>query len=137
MIHILSEGRAILQQVRTLILQPQSDIGAVRHYLWEHGFSICQEKICQEDGKYYFAIRAERREAEDEEKPEAEWQFRYGTYLAQRRDPVFQSYLNKEKNTFERILENPEFASANREDQEGIVRKIREIEACIASMKEG
>ncbi len=135
MIHILSEGRVVLQQVRTLILQPQSDIGAVRHYLYEHGFTIRQEKICLEDGKYYFAIRAERREAEDEEKPEAEWQFRYGTYLAKKRDPVFKNYLNKERNTFERILENPQFASANREDREEIVRKIREIEACLASME--
>lgn len=137
MIHILSEGREVLQQVRTLILQPQSDIGAVRHYLWEHGFSIRQEKICLEDGKYYFALQAVRCDAKEEKKPEAEWQFRYGTYLAKRRDPVFQNYLNREKNTFERILENPQFASANREDWEEIVGKIREIEACIASMKEG
>lgn len=137
MIHILSEGREVLQQVRTLILQPQSDIGAVRHYLWEHGFSIRQEKICLEDGKYYFALQAVRCDTEEGKKPEAEWQFRYGTYLAQRRDPVFQNYLDKEKNTFERILENPQFVSANREDREEIVGKIREIEACLASMKEG
>ena len=137
MIHILSEGRAVLQQVRTLILQPQSDIGAVRYYLWEHGFSIHKEKICLEDGKYYFALQAVRCDAEEGKKPEAEWQFRYGTYSAQRRDPVFQNFLDKEKNTFERILENPQFASANREDREEIVGKIREIEACLASMKEG
>ncbi len=135
-IHILSEGKAVLQQVNTLILQPQSDIGAVRYYLWEQGFSISQEKICLEDGKYYFALQAVRREAEDGEKPEKEWQIRYGTYLAQRKDPVFQNFLNKEKNTFERILENPQFATAKWEDREEIVRKIKEIEACLASMKE-
>lgn len=137
MIHMLSEGKAVLQQVRTLILQPQSDIGAVRYYLWEHGFSICQEKICLEDGKYYFALQAKRREAESGERPEAEWQFRYGTYLALRRDPIFQNYLNKEKNTFERILENPQFASAGQGVREEIKGKIREIEACLASMKKG
>ncbi len=137
MVHILSEGRDVLQQVRTLILQPQSDIGAVRHYLWEHGFTIRQEKICLEDGKYYFALQAVRCGSEEEKKPEAEWQFRYGTYLAQRRDPVFRNYLEKEKKTYEGILENLQFVSASREDQEEIRRKIRETEACLAIMKKG
>lgn len=137
MIHILSEGRDVLQQVRTLILQPQSDIGAVRHYLWEHGFTIRQEKVCLEEGKYYFALQAVWRESEKEEKPEAEWQFRYGTYLAQRKDPIFRNYLEKEKRTYEGILENLQFVSASREDQEEIGRKIRETEACLASMKKG
>lgn len=135
MIHILSEGRDVLQQIRTLILQPQSDIGAVRHYLWEHGFMIRQEKICLEDGKYYFALQAVRCEAENEEKPEEEWQFRYGTYLARRRDPVFLSYLEKERKTYESILENLQAVSASREDQEEIRRKIQETKACLEGRK--
>ena len=91
-----------------------------------------QYKVAEGDVVFF-----EKLDAEEGKKPEAEWQFRYGTYLAQRRDPVFQNFLDKEKNTFERILENPQFASANREDREEIVGKIREIEACLASMKEG
>lgn len=55
---ILSAGEAVLQGVRELILQPQSDIWMVRRFLREHGFSIVEEGMCTEEGKFYNAMRA-------------------------------------------------------------------------------
>lgn len=55
---ILSANEAVLQSVKELILQPQSDIWMVRRFLREHGFVIADEKMCIEDGKFYNSMKA-------------------------------------------------------------------------------
>ena len=42
-----------------LILQPQSHIYEIRKWLCDNGYAITDEEMCFEDGKYYFAIKAE------------------------------------------------------------------------------
>ena len=41
-----------------MILQPQSDIGMVRHFLRKNGFYVTHEKMCKEDEKFYNSLRA-------------------------------------------------------------------------------
>ena len=55
-IRILSEGKRQLAGVRELIVQPQSEIGLVRHFLEESGWNIDVEDMVREDGKYYTAM---------------------------------------------------------------------------------
>ena len=57
-VHILSEGLERMQEADELILQPQSERGAVRSFLLTHGFVITEEKCCVEDGKFYNSIHA-------------------------------------------------------------------------------
>ena len=57
-VEILKKGLEKIAAARELILQPQSDIGMVRRFLRENGFSITQEKMCKEDGKFYNSMRA-------------------------------------------------------------------------------
>ena len=61
-VEILKKGLEKIAAARELILQPQSDIGMVRRFLRENGFSITQEKMCKEDGKFYNSMRAVHRE---------------------------------------------------------------------------
>ena len=58
MIRILQDGERQLAGVSELILQPQSEIGLVRHFLEESGWNIDAEDMVREDGKYYTAIHA-------------------------------------------------------------------------------
>ncbi len=55
---ILNKGKSVLNTVKELILQPQSDIWMVRRFLREHGFIITDEEMCLEDGKFYNSMRA-------------------------------------------------------------------------------
>lgn len=57
-VHILSEGLERIQEATDLILQPQSERGAVRKFLLSHGFTITEETCCVEDGKFYNSIHA-------------------------------------------------------------------------------
>lgn len=52
-IHILTEGRELLQDMQQMILQPQSEISEVRSFLREEGYQIDKEDMVCEDGKYY------------------------------------------------------------------------------------
>ena len=54
-VEILKKGLEKIAAARELILQPQSDIGMVRRFLRENGFSITQEKMCKEDGQFVFS----------------------------------------------------------------------------------
>lgn len=52
-IAILMKGMALIQDMKQLILQPQSEIDEVRSFLREAGFIIDKEDMVCEDGKYY------------------------------------------------------------------------------------
>ena len=137
MIRILWEGAAVMQAVQTLILQPQSEPDEVRKFLIGQGFVPVEEKACMDDGKYYFAICARRRENEEGERWDDEWKYRYGTYLVQTRNPVLYDYLLKEKRKYEEILRNfaPEQTHAERGAE--LRHKINEIDKCLAQMSAG
>ena len=54
LIRILSRGEAAAKAADELILSPQSDLYAVRRYLVQNGYTIKEESVVREDGKYYF-----------------------------------------------------------------------------------
>ena len=58
MIQILEAGRKNGEGVSAWVLQPQSEIPSVRRYLIEHNFSIVDEIMLIDEGKYYMAMKA-------------------------------------------------------------------------------
>ncbi len=54
---ILTEGREKVSGMEELILQPQSELEAFRLFLRREGYSIVQEKMIYEEGKYYPMMR--------------------------------------------------------------------------------
>jgi tRNA (adenine22-N1)-methyltransferase len=71
-LHILTDGEEVCRSAKELILQPQSEIAAVRRYLREHAYRIAAEDMVFEDGKYYPMMRVipvEENEMRGEELP--------------------------------------------------------------------
>ena len=54
MTDILNGGMHVIESGKELILQPQSEIFKVRHFLHDNGYMIVDEQILKEEGKYYF-----------------------------------------------------------------------------------
>lgn len=54
MIRLLTLGRETAKQADELILSPQSDLDEFRRFVVKDGYTICQEAVVKEDGKYYF-----------------------------------------------------------------------------------
>ena len=60
-VRILEEGRPALESVRELILSPHSEVYRVREWIRDGSFSILDEDMVEEGGKYYVVIKAVRR----------------------------------------------------------------------------
>lgn len=123
---ILEEGRHVWETTKRLILSPQSEPAAVRHYLEVHGFVILQEKMLREDGKYYVVMEAGHGTMQLG-KP---CFYLFGRELIQKRDPVLAEFLKKEKALLTEILSSlPEQASESTEKRKReLAEKIHWIE---------
>lgn len=101
--NILEKGRETLLHTGkrpVLILQPQSDVKEVRIFLYENEYHIVQEKMLDEEGKYYTVIKAEPGKT-DKYVSDAEWM--YGRYNLEHRDAILYTYLKKQQQTLEGI----------------------------------
>ena len=54
---ILEEGKPAELGIKTAVLQPQSDIADFRQFLRDSGFVITDEKVIEEEGKFYFPMK--------------------------------------------------------------------------------
>lgn len=95
---ILSQCADKARSFKELILQPQSELLEFRKFLRKEGYTVLDEDILCEEGKYYFIIKAVytgELEKEEAEKPREESGIRQelGTLLFQRRHPVLKEYL--------------------------------------------
>lgn len=114
---ILIRGRHIISEGKELILQPQSEVFKVRHFLHDNGYAIVKEMILKEDGKYYFIIKALPGEQHFPE----EFLYEYGEYLLTSGDLLMKEYLEREIKKRRAILEslkdNNSKASQERKEQ--------------------
>ena len=67
MVRLLTEGEAVVNTMKALVLSPHSEAFLVRRYLRQHGWEIEEEKLCREEDKFYPAFRAVRGKSVTEE----------------------------------------------------------------------
>lgn len=134
MIRILEDGKAVMEKVTTLVLQPQSEISDVRKYLLAHGFVLEEEKACIDGGKYYFAMRAVRSGTEELPAWCEEWQYRYGTYLVRKKDEVLRQFLLRERDKYSGILASQGIRMTTGERKTELEHRINEIDKCLTQM---
>ncbi len=100
-IRILREGTGALEGIRELILQPQSEVPQVRAYLEQAGFSIVQEDMVYEDGKYYPMMQA----LPEAGAPMQAVEIAFGPRLLQMQHPVLHRYLLMRQEKLRQIRE--------------------------------
>ena len=100
-IKILSAKEEVTENLKELILQPQSEIWKVREYLSTKGYRIIDEKMVIDDGKYYTAMKAVKGEAAYNRA-----ELEYGPILLEKKDPVLLEFLNREKEITYTILKS-------------------------------
>ena len=109
-IDILSRGEAVIRKLDQLILEPQSDLAAVRVFLRENDYYIEAEDMVLEDGKYYPILRVLPGESSDVLAFSGESGLplpvldAYGHRLLVAHHPVLLSFLEKERQQCEQIL---------------------------------
>jgi len=101
-INILEDNLDTVKAVGLLILQPQVDEDMVRRYLHSISFSISDEKMIYEDGKYYTIIVAKPgREARYSQE-----EYMIGAKLIENRDPTLKKYIEHKRGNLNKIKNN-------------------------------
>lgn len=116
---ILTDGKEVLRSFKELILQPQSDIGHVRRFLFANGYQIMEENSVLEDGKFYFIMKAAAGIKVPVWKDE---ELEFGKLLLEKKHPVLRQYLERELRIRDQILER-----LRDESGEAAVRRKEEV----------
>ena len=130
-IRILEDSPEIVADMKEFILQPQSEIHKVRKYLNSHGFCSVEERMVEEDGKYYPMMKL----VHGEEEPYTEEELYYGRILLRKKDPVLYQLLQKEhtlkKTIADRLADQSGEGAESRRRELG--EELARIERAIAS----
>ena len=89
MLRILRDGAHVRNSVKHYILSPQSELSVFRHGLEELGFSIVEEEMLLDEGKYYVILHV----SPGTMHYEREYEYRYGADLIRKQDPVLKEFL--------------------------------------------
>ncbi len=65
MCRLLTRGIEVAKKASRLVLSPQSHIESVRELLAAEGFSVTDENMCRESGKYYTVMSVHHRSLDD------------------------------------------------------------------------
>lgn len=109
-IDILTRGENLVRTLDQLILEPQSELAAVRAFLRENNYFVEAEDLVLEDGKYYPILRVLPKRSSDVLTFSGESGLSpavldaYGHRLLAAHHPVLLSFLQKEKKQCEQIL---------------------------------
>lgn len=131
---IISDGRESLAFVQELILQPQSEIGHFRHFLLDNGYSVLQEDMVFEEGKYYPMMKA----VPGVQEYAQEYEYQFGRLLIETCHPVLLHYLKNEKDTCVRLLAHLQQADtdAARKRSREVRERLELLHLALEAMKE-
>ena len=116
---ILDEGRDVLETVHEIILEPQSEVASLRHFLEDNGYFIVSEEMVFEEGKYYPIIKAEHGSMNLGD----EIYYKYGKILLREENPILHQFLIQEKTYYGQLLME---LSANK-DKPKVASRIDEV----------
>lgn len=134
-IKIMEEGKDIFRSLKEFVLQPQSELQKVRAYLYQNEYSIVEENMVLDDGKFYPMFRVINGQSEEYHAIE----LCYGKLLLEQKNAVLKNFLEKEKAVKELILSNLEqsFGEHIETRRKEIQEELEEIEYALQRYYEG
>ena len=109
-VDILTRGKAVVDHLEQLVIEPQSELAGVRCFLRKQNYFVEQEDYVLEDGKFYPILRILPKQPSDDETLARQCGLdisvtdAYGYRLLQAAHPVLAEYLKKEHDQCEQIL---------------------------------
>lgn len=118
----------VAKEMSELVLQPQSEIPEFRRFLKLMGFSVVDEDMVLEDGKYYPMMKVKPLSCCDYPSGDFTVEEIYGPKLIEKRHPVLLRYLDKKYEELNLIKKQ---ILDNMDDSERMQKKLDEIENLI------
>lgn len=116
---ILTEGSGVLKSVKELILQPQSELAFVRRFLQDNNYAVVEENMVLDEGKYYPMMKVVHGKMDYKR----EIDFKYGRLLLEQKNKCLKSFLEKEEQTYGKVLE-----TLRENDSDHAKQRIAEVE---------
>lgn len=136
---ILREAENRLSSLQVLILQPQSEIPEFREFLHTEGFRLVDEKIAEEEGKFYFLMKVLPPADQENADLSSFWKsqglpmplclklgFQFGPVLLMKKDPALKRYLHHESDIQLEIAHSLEQADSQDERIQKRLQNLRE-----------
>ena len=117
---ILENGRETAAAASCLILSPQSELEAFRSFLWQESYFIDEERILEEDGKYYFILRVHPGEAQTLSREE----LCFGKNVSSADLETYSNYLLRETAKAERLRERLQGLSGEEVRREELTARL-------------
>ena len=124
MMEILERGKDVTDRARELILQPQSELSGLRHYLQDNGFIIVSESMVYEEYKYYPMMKA----VHGEMNWDREIYFLYGKVLLREQNPVLHQFLLQERDYYVNLYNE----LCCQEPTQRVISRLRDVEKSLA-----
>lgn len=135
MINIMKKRLDVFKALDFFVLQPQSEIEQVRHFLQEQGFAITKENMVFEEGKYYSMMQVKSGEMNCRK----ECEFLYGPWLLKEKNITLLEFLKKEEKKYLELLEklSAKDTQSQRERYGEIEKLLMHNKEAMAYYKEG
>jgi len=101
-IKLLSDHWKVTRSLKEFILGPHSEWEKVRRFLLDYGFSIVQEEMVKDAGKYYLAMKVISSDLKESWNPV---ELAFGKLLLEAKNLILREVLQREITIQERILE--------------------------------
>lgn len=129
---IMDKGRDVLATIDELIVSPHSDVDIVRRKLHILGYKILEEKLIQDEGKYYTIIHA----AHGVDKKYDTIHYKYGKLLIESQSPLLKNMLENKVQKYQEVmrqlaLQDTERSMARSKVIQEDLEEIREVLACL------
>ncbi|API90558.1 MULTISPECIES: tRNA (adenine(22)-N(1))-methyltransferase TrmK [unclassified Virgibacillus] len=132
---ILDRGKDKLPTTDQIIAQPNVDARAVRKWLGNHGFTITDEDIIEENGHCYEIINAKRLRISEKQNMD-EKALLFGPLLLRKKPSAFYKKWEQEANKLERVLEQINQATkVDQKKQEQFMQEWRWMKEVIQDEK--
>lgn len=116
---ILENSKHIALKASYLILQPMTTTERLRHYLYNNGYKIIDERIVKELHHYYFIIKA----VPGTDNIEDEIYYEVSKILLEKKEPLLLEYLDRLLGMNEKII-----SSIEKNNNTGYNKKIEQLE---------
>ncbi len=138
-IKIMTEGEETFRDLKTFVLQPQSELAKVREYLCNNQYRIVAEDMVLEDGKFYPMMRVQNGmdDGYSIDAGKREIEFSYGKCLLAQKHHVLKLFLEKEMRTKTEIFAHlPETTGDGSEAKLRIELRKKELEAELGCVRQ-
>ena len=103
LLRIIERGDTVFRAARDIFVSPQSDIPLVRRKLSEEGYTIVDETMVEDAGKYYVILHLKPATSGSLTQELTKLELMYGACIHTKKDPVLYEFLKKEQKQTRKI----------------------------------